>query len=77
MSELHLFVAAFALDALMMLGRWLKAVYFGQVHLLTVGWITQLAIGVAAIPFVINLWRRVRALGRDAARREHVQIETR
>lgn len=47
------FVAAFALDTLMMLDRWfnfsqwLKAVYFGQVHLLTVGWITQLAIGVA------------------------------
>jgi uncharacterized membrane protein len=47
------FVAAFLLGALMMLddwwnfGRWLQAVYLSQLHLLVVGWITQLAIGVA------------------------------
>jgi hypothetical protein len=47
------FVAAFLLGALMMLdrwlnfSRWLKMVYLGQLHLLVVGWITQLAIGVA------------------------------
>jgi hypothetical protein len=47
------FIAAFLLGALVMLekwigfSRWLKTVYFGQVHLLMVGWITQLAIGVA------------------------------
>lgn len=47
------FLAAFLLGALMMLdpwlglGRWLRAVYLSQLHLLVVGWITQLAIGVA------------------------------
>jgi cbb3-type cytochrome oxidase subunit 1 len=47
------FIAAFLLGALMMLDRWLsfslwlKLVYVGQLHLLMVGWITQLAIGVA------------------------------
>jgi hypothetical protein len=47
------FVAAFVLGALMMLdrwlgfSRWLKVVYLSQLHLLVVGWITQLAIGVA------------------------------
>jgi hypothetical protein len=46
-------VAAFLLGALMMLddwlafSRWLQAVYLSQLHLLVVGWITQLAIGVA------------------------------
>jgi hypothetical protein len=46
-------IAAFALGALMMLdqwlgfSRWLRTVYFSQLHLLLVGWITQLAIGVA------------------------------
>jgi hypothetical protein len=46
-------VAAFLLGALMMLdrwlniSRWLKVVYVSQLHLLMVGWITQLAIGVA------------------------------
>jgi len=47
------FVAAFLLGALMMLdrwlsfSRWLKVVYYSQLHLLMVGWITHLAIGVA------------------------------
>jgi hypothetical protein len=47
------FVIAFLLGALMMLdrwlnfSRWLKVVYLGQLHLLVVGWLTQLAIGVA------------------------------
>jgi len=47
------FVAAFALGALMALdpwlslGRWLRTVYLSQLHLLVVGWISQLAIGVA------------------------------
>jgi hypothetical protein len=47
------FVVAFVLGALMMIdrwlgfSRWLKVVYFSQLHLLMVGWITQLAIGVA------------------------------
>ena len=47
------FVVAFLLGALMMLdrwlnfSRWLKVVYLSQLHLLVVGWITQLAIGVA------------------------------
>jgi hypothetical protein len=47
------FIAAFLLGAMMMLdrwlnfSRWLKLVYLGQLHLLLVGWITQLAIGVA------------------------------
>jgi hypothetical protein len=47
------FIAAFVLGALMMLdqwvsfGSWLRAVYLSQLHLLVVGWITQLAIGVA------------------------------
>ena len=47
------FLVALLLGALMMLDRWLsfcawlKAAYLGQLHLLLVGWITQLAIGVA------------------------------
>jgi len=47
------FVVAFVLGALMMLERWLnfsqwlRVVYLSQLHLLVVGWITQLAIGVA------------------------------
>jgi hypothetical protein len=47
------FVAAFllgglmALDSWLGLGRWLRVVYLSQLHLLVVGWITQLAIGVA------------------------------
>jgi hypothetical protein len=47
------FLFAFLLGALMMLdswlslGRWLRVVYVSQLHLLMVGWITQLAIGVA------------------------------
>jgi hypothetical protein len=47
------FIAAFLLGALMAidrwlnLGRWLKVVYVSQLHLLVVGWISQLAIGVA------------------------------
>jgi hypothetical protein len=46
-------IGAFVLGALMMLdqwldfSRWLKTVYLSQLHLLVVGWITQLAIGVA------------------------------
>jgi cbb3-type cytochrome oxidase subunit 1 len=47
------FLVAFLLGALMMLERWLsfsqwlRTMYVSQVHLLVVGWITQLAIGVA------------------------------
>ena len=47
------FLAAFLLGALMMLdrwlgfSRWLSALTMSQLHLLVVGWITQLAIGVA------------------------------
>jgi hypothetical protein len=47
------FVFAFVLGALMALdrwlgfSRWLRVVYLSQLHLLVVGWITQLAIGVA------------------------------
>ena len=47
------FLAAFLLGALMALdqwldfSRWLKVIYLGQLHLLLVGWITQLSIGVA------------------------------
>jgi hypothetical protein len=47
------FVAAFVLGALMALdrwldiGRWLRSNYYSQLHLLVVGWITQLAMGVA------------------------------
>ena len=47
------FVVAFLLGALMALdswlgfSRWLRVVYLSQLHLLVVGWITQLAIGVA------------------------------
>jgi hypothetical protein len=46
-------LVAFLLGALMMLdrwlniSRWLKVVYASQIHLLMVGWITQLTIGVA------------------------------
>jgi hypothetical protein len=47
------FVAGFLLFALMALdgwlhiGRWFQVVYITQLHLLVVGWITQLSIGVA------------------------------
>lgn len=47
------FIAAFLLGALMMLdrwltfSRWLRVLYLSQLHLLVVGWITQLALGVA------------------------------
>ena len=47
------FLVAFLLGALMMLdrwlavSRWLRVLYMSQLHLLVVGWITQLAIGVA------------------------------
>jgi len=47
------FVGAFllgafmALDSWLGLARWLRAVYLSQLHLLVVGWVTQLAIGVA------------------------------
>jgi hypothetical protein len=47
------FLAAVLLGALMTLDRWLsfshwlKVVYLSQLHLLLVGWITQLSIGVA------------------------------
>jgi hypothetical protein len=47
------FAIAFLLGALMSLdrwlnfSRWLKLVYLGQLHLLVVGWLTQLALGVA------------------------------
>ena len=47
------FLVAFLLGALIMLdrwlvfSRWLRVVYMSQLHLLMVGWITQLAIGVA------------------------------
>ena len=46
-------IAAFLLGALVMLdrwlgfSRWLRVVYLSQLHLLVVGWLTQLAIGVA------------------------------
>ena len=48
------FFVAFLLGALMMLdrwldfSRWLRVVYMSQLHLLMVGWITQLGIGVAS-----------------------------
>jgi hypothetical protein len=47
------FIAAFVLGGLMALeqwfrfSRWLRLLYLSQLHLLVVGWITQLAIGVA------------------------------
>ena len=45
-------LAAFLLGALMIfdgltLGRWLRSVYLSQIHLLVVGWISQLALGIA------------------------------
>jgi hypothetical protein len=55
------FVAAFVLGAVMMIdrwvniGRWLKVVSVSQLHLLMVGWITQLAVGVAYWMFPRNL----------------------
>ena len=42
-----LLLALMALDRWLNVGRWLKVVYVSQLHLLVVGWITQLAIGVA------------------------------
>jgi cyanate permease len=46
------FVAALLLGALMVFdglgtGQWLRSAYLSQIHLLVVGWISQLAIGVA------------------------------
>jgi hypothetical protein len=47
------FIVALVVGALMMLdrwlnvSRWLKVVYVSQLHLLVVGWLSQLAIGVA------------------------------
>ena len=35
------------LDRWLTLGRWLRVLYMSQLHLLVVGWITQLAVGVA------------------------------
>lgn len=52
-ASLVYFFVAFLLGALMMLdrwlvfSRWLRVLYTSQLHLLVVGWITQLAIGVA------------------------------
>jgi len=40
-------LALIALDGWLHIGRWFTVVSVGQVHLLVVGWITQLAIGVA------------------------------
>jgi hypothetical protein len=53
-------VAAFLLGALMVfdglaIGRWLRSVYLSQIHLLVVGWISQLAIGIAYWMFPRNL----------------------
>jgi hypothetical protein len=42
-----LLMALIALDRWLNVGRWLKVVYVSQLHLLVVGWITQLALGVA------------------------------
>lgn len=47
------FMVAFVLGAMVLLerwlgfSRWLRVAYVSQLHLLMVGWITQLAIGVA------------------------------
>jgi hypothetical protein len=40
-------LALIALDGWLHIGRWFRVVSVSQVHLLVVGWITQLAIGVA------------------------------
>jgi hypothetical protein len=42
-----LLLALMALDGWLNLGRWFTAVSVSQLHLLVVGWITQLSIGVA------------------------------
>lgn len=42
-----LLLALMALDGWLKIGRWFGAVYLSQLHLLVVGWITQLSIGVA------------------------------
>jgi hypothetical protein len=42
-----LLLALMALDGWLHISRWLGVVYFSQLHLLVVGWITQLSIGVA------------------------------
>ncbi len=42
-----LLLALMALDGWLNIGRWFGAVYLSQLHLLVVGWITQLSIGVA------------------------------
>ena len=46
-------ITAFVLGALMLLdrwltfSRWLRVLYLSQLHLLVVGWMTQLALGIA------------------------------
>jgi cyanate permease len=40
-------LALIALDGWLHIGRWFRVAGVSQVHLLVVGWITQLAIGVA------------------------------
>jgi hypothetical protein len=42
-----LLMALIALDGWLQISRWLGVAYITQLHLLVVGWITQLAIGVA------------------------------
>jgi len=42
-----LLLALIALDGWLQIGRWLGVAYITQLHLVVVGWITQLAIGVA------------------------------
>src|SRR5512137_1138642 len=42
-----LLLALMTLDGWLNLGRWFGAAYLSQLHLLVVGWITQLSIGVA------------------------------
>jgi hypothetical protein len=42
-----LLLALMALDGWLEFSRWLGAAYLSQLHLLVVGWITQLSIGVA------------------------------
>jgi len=42
-----LLLALMALDGWLHIGRWFGVAYISQLHLLVVGWITQLAIGVA------------------------------
>jgi len=51
-ASLVYLVTAFLLGVLMIfdglaIGRWLRSIYLSQIHLLVVGWISQLAIGIA------------------------------